>query len=77
MIIVRVLYCLKSPGAVFRALRLKTLWDLGYRLSKADADVYMYPIVKPTDTKSWEYVLYYVDDILNISFDPTETMKGL
>ena len=50
MIVTRALYGLKSSGAAFRALLAEVLWDLGYRPSKADPDVYMRPAVKSDGT---------------------------
>ena len=77
MIVTRALYGLKSSGAAFRALLAEVLWDLGYRPSKADPDVYMRPAVKSDGTTYWEYVLCYVDDVLAISANPKATMKGV
>ena len=77
MIITRALYGLKSSGAAFRALLAEVLWDMSYRPSRADPDVYMRPAVKADGFKYWEYVLVYVDDVLSISNDPESTMAGL
>jgi hypothetical protein len=46
MLVVRVLYGLKSSGAAFRALLAETLYDLNYRPTKADPDVWLRPAVK-------------------------------
>ena len=35
----------------------------------------MRPAVKPDGYQYWEYVLFYVDDIICISHKPEETMK--
>ena len=43
MLITKALYGLKSSGAAFRALLSEVIWDLGYRPSRADPDVYMRP----------------------------------
>jgi len=77
MIVTRALYGLKSSGAAFRALLAEVLWDMGYRPSKADPDVYMRPAVKSDGTTYWEYILCYVDDVLAISAKPESTMKGV
>ena len=77
MLVTRALYGLKPSGASFRALLSEITWDLGYRPSRADPDVYMRPAVKPDGTTYWEYVLTYVDDILCISHNPKETMDGI
>ena len=37
----------------------------------------MRPAVKPDGYQYWEYVLCYVDDILCISQNPEEKMKGI
>ena len=76
-IIVRALYGLKSSGAAFRALLCEKLWELGYRPSYADPDVYMRPAVKESGFEYWEYVLCYVDDVLCVSHKPERTMEGI
>ena len=76
-IIMKALYGLKSSGAAFRALLAETLDDMGFRSSHADPDVWLRPAAKPDGEKYYEYVLVYVDDILTISFDPKEPMKGI
>ena len=77
MIVVRALYGLKSSGAAFRSFLAETFYDLGYKPSLADPDVWMRPAIKPNGFKYWEYVLCYVDDVLCISHDPKITMKGI
>ena len=77
MIVVRALYGLKSSGAAFRALLAETLHDLSYVPSKADPDVWMRPAVKSNGFKYYEYVLFYVDDVLCISDQAMNTMKGI
>ena len=77
MIVVRALYGLKSSGAAFRALLAETLHDLGYVPSKADPDVWMRPAVKSNGFTYYEYVLCYVDDVLCISDQAMNTMKGI
>ena len=58
MLVVRVLYGLKSLGAAFRAVMVETLYDLGYRPSMSDPDVWLRPAIKEKDGfKYWEYVL--------------------
>ena len=52
MIIVRALYGLRSSGAAFRALLAETLYDLNYRPSYVDPDVYMRPAVKKMDANT-------------------------
>jgi len=77
MLIVRALYGLKSRGAAFRSFLADHLWDIGYRPSKADSDVWMRPAIKNNGFKYWEYILCYVDDILVISDNPMQTMNNI
>ena len=77
MIVVRALYSLKTSGAAFRAFLAETLYDIGYKPSMADPDVWMRPAIKSDGFTYWEYVLCYVDDVLCISHNPISTMKGI
>ena len=77
MLITRALYGLKSSGAAFRSYLADHLWDLGYRPSKADDDVWMRPAIKGDGFKYWEYILCYVDDILVISHQALRTMQNI
>ena len=55
--LVRALYGLKSSGAAFRAHLADHIWDIGYRPSHADADIWMRPAVKFCGFKYYEYIL--------------------
>ena len=77
MLITRALYGLKSSGAAFRAHLADHIWDIGYRPSHADADVWMRPAVKSCGFKYYEYILCYVDDVLCISDKPKATLLGI
>ena len=55
----------------------ETLYDLGYKPSKADGDVWLRPAVKPDGFEYYKMVLCYVDDVLAMSFDPMKMMKGI
>ena len=77
MIIKKALYGLKSSGAVFQAHLAETLHDIGFKLSKADPDVWMRPAVKPTGECYYEYILCYVDDILAISHNSASVLKAV
>ena len=70
MIIVRALYGLKRSGAAFRALLGDKIWEIGFRPSRADEDVWLRPAVKPNGKKYYEYILTYVDDVLGVSHNP-------
>ena len=77
MLVVRALYGLKSSGAAFRALLAETLYDLNYRPTKADPDVWLRPAVKPDGFEYYELVLCYVADVLCMSHNLMKTMKGI
>jgi hypothetical protein len=77
MIVVRALYGLKSAGATFRAFLGEHLYNMGFRSSPADPDVWLRPAHKPGGEKYYEYVLCYVDDLLAISASPEGIMKSV
>jgi hypothetical protein len=76
-IVRKALYGLKSAGAAFRALLAETLYDMGYRPTRADPDVWLRPAVKPDGFEYYELVLCYVDDVLSIAADPAATLWRL
>jgi hypothetical protein len=76
-IIRRALYGLKSSGAAWRAQFAGTLSDLGFISSLADPDVWMCPAVKSNGHKYYEYIFVYVDDLLVLSEQPQQIMKGI
>lgn len=77
MIVTRALYGLPSAGATFRAFLGEHLYEMSYRPSLADPDVWMRPAVKPNGEEYYEYILCYVDDIIAISMNPMDTMKAI
>jgi hypothetical protein len=77
MIIKKALYGLKSSGAAFRAHLAETLYDLNYKPSKGDPDVWIRAATKPNGFEYYEMTLVYVDDILCVSHDPRATMSGI
>ena len=44
--------------------------SLGYKLSDADADVWMMQDLNPNGDPYYKYMLCYVDDLLHIGFKP-------
>ena len=55
MLVVRALYGLKFSGAAFRAFLAEALYDLGYKPSMEDPDVWLMPYIKIKDGfKYWE-----------------------
>ena len=77
MIIRKALYGLKSSGAAFRAHVAETLHDIGFKLTKADPDVWICPAVKLGGTEYYEYIMCYVDDILSVSHDAKSILQSL
>ena len=77
MIVRKALYGLKSSGAAFRAHLGETLWDIGYRSTKGDPDVWVRPATKPDGHEYYEMLLVYVDDLVCCSHDPMQTMRGI
>ena len=71
MLVVRALYRLKSSGAAFRALLAETLYDLNYRPTKADPDVWLRSAVKPD---GFEY--YEPDTYLGAGLSKKTTVNG-
>jgi hypothetical protein len=77
MLVVRALYGLKSSGAAFRSMLADRLYDIGYRPTKGDPDVWIRPAVKGDGFEYYEMVLVYVDDIFSISHDTARTMDAI
>ena len=77
MVVEMALYGLKSSGAAFRSKLAKVLYEMNYRASLADPDVWMRPATKPSGERYYEYVLCYVDDVLVISSQPMRSMDGI
>jgi hypothetical protein len=67
VLIVRALYGLKSSGAAWHDHFSNTLFDMSFKPSYADGNVWMRPAIKPHGCKHCEYILVYVDDLLIIS----------
>ena len=62
---------------MWRAHSASMMTDMSFTPCQADPDVWMQPAVKPDDTKYYEYVLIYVDDILVISHRASMIMDNL
>lgn len=77
MIVRKALYGLKSSGAAFRSLLAGTIWELGYRPTEADPDVWLKPAVKSNGYEYYEMLLVYVDDVISISENPEEDIRGI
>ena len=68
---------LRSSGAAFRAMLAQVIYDMEYRPSKADPDVYLKPAIKPNGFRYYEMLLVYSDDVLSISHQPLEAINGI
>ena len=62
----KALYGLKRFGAAFRAFLEETMYEMGYCPSYAKPDLWLRPVVKPDGSEYYEYIIFYVDDMLCI-----------
>ena len=73
--LVRALYGLKSSGAAWRAMFSEFIVNImGFKPTRADADVYMRRNIRNGGTPYYEYLLVYVDDVLVVSHAPEDVM---
>ena len=56
---------------------MATLTEMGFSLSRANADVWMRPATKPNGFEYYKYLLVYVDDVLAISHDPKPLIEEI
>ena len=77
MIVKMALYGLKSSGASFRSMLANCIWELGYRPTKADPDVWIKPATKENGFKYYEMILCYVDDVISIGEHPMRAIEGI
>ena len=77
MIIVHALYELKSSGAASWSLLAYQLYDIGYKSTIGDPDVWICPTVKQEGYEGYEMVLVYVDDTSVISHKPLKTSNRI
>ena len=73
----KALYGLKSSGASFRVFLAEHLDNIGFKSSVADPDVWMREATKPDSERYYEYILYYVNDILCMSHDSRHPMNEI
>jgi hypothetical protein len=66
----RALYDLKTSGAAWHAQLTETLRSMDFTPSLADPDVWLRPTAKPNGFEYYEYLLFYVDDVLILSHNP-------
>ena len=77
MVVTRALYGLKSSGAVWRLMFADTIRRMGYRPTRVDPDVYVRKAVRDNGEPYYELLLVYVDDCMDVSYDPSKTMKAI
>ena len=77
MIIADALYGLKSSVEAFRSLLANRLYEIGYKPTKGDPDVWIRPAVKGDGFKYYDMVLVNLDDIFAISNEPMKTLNGI
>ena len=77
MIVEMALYGLKSSGAAFCSKLASILYDMNYRASLANPDVWKRKAAKPSGERYHKYVLCYVDDILVLLHHPIRSMDGI
>ena len=76
MVIHKALFGLKSSRAAFRAHLAESLYNIGFRSSKVDPEVWLRLAVKPNGQTYYKYILCYVDDILSVSLNATSILKS-
>ena len=77
MIVKKVLCWFKISGASLRARLEETLETMGYKPRYADPYVWIRSAGKPNGFQYYEYMLWYVDDVLCISADTGKYMNGI
>ena len=68
---------LKSSGATFRDKLAQVLYDMNYRPSREDPNVWIKFSVKVNGFKYYEYILFYFDNVLCISHVSLKTIDGI
>jgi len=75
VIIVWAMYGLKSSGAAWHVQLSETLYNMDFKPSVADPDVWYRPAIRDNGIEYYEYILVYVDDILALSHAPRAIMQ--
>jgi hypothetical protein len=73
--IVWAMYGLKSSGAAWHVQLSETLYNMDFKPSVADPDVWYRPAIRDNGIEYYEYILVYVDDILALSHAPRAIMQ--
>ena len=77
LIVVRLLYGLKSAGSYWFAALAQVLKDLDFISTLADPDVWIREAFYEDGFKYYEMLFVYVDDILAVSHKATNVIKGI
>jgi hypothetical protein len=77
VIIVRVMYGLKTSGTAWHTQLSETLYSMNFKPSLADRDVWYRAACKKNGFEYYEYLLVFVDDILAISHQPRVIMETI
>ena len=77
MIVTKALYGLKSSGAAFRSMLANCIYDMGFRPTKSDPDVWIKASQKADGFKYYEMILCYVDDVISIGEFPMKAIEGI
>ena len=77
MVIMRVLYGLKTSAKALSEFFCKSLKEMGYTSCVADPDIWMKPQTNKKGYKYWSYMLVYADDCLAVHHDPGPVMEDL
>jgi len=74
-VIIRALYGGKSAGADYWRHVRTAMDEMGFSSCKANPDVWMRVSVRADDTRYYQYVLLYADDILVIMEKPKRFLR--
>ena len=77
MIVKMYIYGLKSSGAALGDKLAQVLYDMNYKTSREDPDVWIKSAVKVNGFKYYEYILFYFDNVLCISHVPLKKIDGI
>jgi hypothetical protein len=72
MIVLKALYGLQGSGKAWHSKLADDLWDLGFKPSRADPDLWMRKM-----DNHYEYIATFVDDITIFSKDPHKILNTL
>ena len=77
MLVRKALYGSKSIGAASMDFLAETMDTMGYRTSYTEPDLWLWTSVKPNGCEYYEYIFYYVENMLCIYHNPRKFMKNI